>query len=50
VNQNEAFLLSNPEAREKFRKRFEITKSLCYKGQQAFDDVLKRVKEFVREM
>jgi len=50
VNQNEAFLLSDPALREKFRKRYELTRALYYKGQPPFEEILKRIQQFMNEM
>ncbi len=47
ITKNEAFLLSDKDLREKFRKRYEDTRALYYKGQPPFDDVLKRIHQFV---
>ncbi len=43
IKQNEAFLLSDKELRERFRKRYLVTASLYYKGQPDFDDILVRI-------
>jgi hypothetical protein len=40
IQENEAFLLSNPELRDRYRKRYESTASLYYKGQPDFEEVL----------
>ena len=40
IQENEAFLLSNPELRDRYRKRYESTASLYYKGQPDFVEVL----------
>jgi len=50
VNKNEAFLLSDATVREGFKKRYEGTKTLYYKGQPPFEDVLKRVHEFIDKL
>lgn len=47
INRNEAFLLTDKEIRERFRKRYELTKALYYKGQPSFDEILKRIHQFV---
>jgi hypothetical protein len=47
---NEAFVLNNLELRERFRKRYEATKSLYYKGQPAFDDVLMRIRKYLKSI
>ena len=50
IYKNEAFFLSDPWVREKLQKRYELTKTLYYKGQPAFDDILKRILEFVNKL
>jgi Nucleotidyl transferase AbiEii toxin, Type IV TA system len=41
---NEAFQLHDPKLRERFKKRYEATKGLYYKGQPAFEELLKRIQ------
>lgn len=43
IAQNMAFLLSDPELRLQFKKRYELTKALYYKGQPDFDAILERI-------
>jgi len=43
ISDNEAFLLKNPALRENFRRRYEVTKALYYKGQPPFDELLERI-------
>ena len=50
LHKNEAFLLSNPAVRERLQKRYEGTKALYYKGQPPFEDILKRIQEFVDKL
>jgi hypothetical protein len=50
VNKNEAFLLSDPTIRERLQKRYEERKSLYYKGQPAFEDILKRIHEYIDKL
>lgn len=45
INENEAFLLSDPELRSKFAKRYQATFSLYYNGQPDFDLLLDKIKE-----
>lgn len=45
--ENEAFMLSDSKQRASFRKRYELTKALYYRGQPDFDEVLERIKEFI---
>lgn len=47
VNQNEAFLLNDPVVRERLVKRYEGTKALYYQGQPSFDEILKRIHQFI---
>ena len=47
MNKNEAFILNDASLRERFRKRYESTKALYYKGQPPFDEVLGRIHEFI---
>lgn len=44
---NQAFLLETPTIRERFEKRYEATKSLYYKGQPSFDEVLARIAKYL---
>lgn len=50
LNENEAFLLTNAEIRDRLKKRYEGTKALYYKGQPAFEDILKRIGEFADKL
>jgi hypothetical protein len=45
ILENEAFLLSDPEIRADFTKRYEATKNLYYQGQPNFEEVLARIKD-----
>ncbi|GAA4442332.1 hypothetical protein GCM10023091_28960 [Ravibacter arvi] len=40
IRDNQAFLLSDPVLRDRYRKRFENTASLYYKGQPDFEEVM----------
>lgn len=44
IAKNEAFLLTDNELRTQFRKRYEETANLYYKGQPPFEELLKRIK------
>jgi hypothetical protein len=46
IAQNEAFILSNPEIRKKYTKRYQSTEALHYRGQPSFDEVLKKIKGY----
>ena len=50
IKENEAFLLNDPEIRDRLKKRYEARKSLYYKGQPPFEDVMKRIGEFVDKL
>ena len=50
INQNDAFVFSNKDVKAKLQKRYEGTKSLYYKGQPSFDDVLNRILEFIDKL
>lgn len=45
LSENEAFLLNDKAQRAEFKKRYEATNALYYKGQPEFDELLKRIKE-----
>ena len=50
INKNEAFLLSNPEVRERLKKRYEGTKALYYKGQPPFEELLKTIHKYIDQL
>lgn len=50
IAENEAFLLKNPELRERFIERYKKTAKLYYKGQPDFDDLLERIKENIEKL
>jgi hypothetical protein len=47
---NEAFLLNTPGLRAKYRKRYEDTSALYYKGQPDFDELLDRLKGYIHRL
>lgn len=47
LEENQAFLLDDPDKRSEFRKAYEKTKELYYNGQPDFDLLLKRIKYFI---
>jgi hypothetical protein len=47
---NEAFLLSDPDLRSFFRKRYEDTAALYYNGQPDFDELLDRIKSYIERL
>jgi len=44
---NEAFLLTDPDTKADFAKRYQSTSALYYKGQPPFDVVLARIQSFL---
>lgn len=50
LSQNEAFLLSDPEIRADFAKRYDATKNLYYQGQPPLDEVLARIKQNLKKL
>lgn len=50
IAENEAFLLSSKDLRTQFRKRYEETAALYYKGQPDFDILLERIHEFTNRL
>lgn len=50
LSQNEAFLLSDPAARERIKSRYEDFPSLYYKGQVPFEDILKIIDENIGKL
>jgi nucleotidyltransferase AbiEii toxin of type IV toxin-antitoxin system len=48
IAENEAFLLSNVEVRKAFKKRYEETAALYYRGQPPFDELLSRIQEYLQ--
>lgn len=44
ISENEAFLLSDPNTRDLYRKEFLKTSSLYYEGQPDFDDILNKIQ------
>jgi hypothetical protein len=50
IVENEAFLLNSKELRAQFRKRYEDTAALYYKGQPDFDVLLNRILELANRL
>lgn len=50
IPENEAFLLSSPELRERFRKRYLETNALYYKEQPDFDLLLERIAQYIDKL
>lgn len=46
----DAFHLHSPELRNRFKKRYEATKSLYYKGQLPFEDLLERIQKNIERL
>ena len=47
ISENEAYLLSDPNLRARFAKRYQDTTSLYYNGQPKFEYLLARIHEFL---
>lgn len=47
ISENEAFLLSSVEQRQRFKERYLATKALYYKEQSDFDDILERIGKYI---
>lgn len=50
IADNEAFLLKNPELRERFIERYKKTVKLYYKGQPDFDELLVEIGKWVEKL
>lgn len=50
ILENEAFLLSDPEIRADFTKRYEATKNLYYQGRPTFEEVLARISDNLKRL
>ncbi len=50
IAENEAFLLNDPGLRSSFRKRYESTAALYYKGQPDFGKVLDRIRNYLNKL
>jgi predicted nucleotidyltransferase component of viral defense system len=50
IAENEAFLLKNPELRERFIERYKKTKKLYYKGQPDFNEMLAEIGKWVEKL
>lgn len=48
--ENEAFLLTDEELREKFKIRYEGTKALYYNGQPPFQQLLQRIHQHINRL
>lgn len=46
IKENEAFRLSDPTTRQEYEKAYTATRALYYKAQPAFDEILKRLREY----
>jgi hypothetical protein len=47
IAQNQAFLLDDPAIRDDYRRRYERTAAIYYRGQPPFDELLSRIKNNV---
>lgn len=50
IAENEAFLLNNPELRERFKERYKKTAALYYKGQPNFDEIMTEIGNWVKKL
>lgn len=50
ITENEAFLLTDKELRNRFRQRYEKTAALYYKGQPDFDEMLTEISKWVEKL
>lgn len=50
LSRNEAFLLSKTEVRRVFKSEYEKTRHLYFKGQPAFDDILRRIHQHLKNL
>jgi len=50
IAENEAFLLSAPELRERFKQRYKKTAALYYKGQPDFDEMIAKIGKWVEKL
>jgi hypothetical protein len=48
--ENGAFLLSDPEQRQKFKERYTLTATLYYQGQPDFEDLLERIAKHLKDL
>ncbi len=49
IHRNEAFLLNAKEVREDFKARYKTTAALYYQGQPEFDELLNRIKKYLKK-
>lgn len=50
LTKNQAFLLSDESIRNFFKVEYQKTQNLYFKGQPKFEDILKRISEYLREL
>jgi hypothetical protein len=50
IAKNEAFLLTDQKIRDDFKSRYQVTKSLYYKGQPDFDDLIARIGKHIHKL
>jgi hypothetical protein len=50
IVKNEAFLLKDPELKKSFREKYNKTSALYYNGQPYFEDLLKRIQEWLPKL
>ena len=47
IAQNQAFLLDDPAIQEDYRRRYERTAAIYYRGQPPFGELLARIKTYI---
>lgn len=47
ISENPAFLLREENLKRNFKKRYESTKALYYKGQPTFEEILQRIRQYI---
>lgn len=50
IAKNEAFLLLDPETRERLHKRYKSSRNLYYRGQPSFEEVLARIGGWIEKL
>lgn len=50
IQENEAFRLLNPEIRKAYENAYQRSRSLYYKGQPDFDDIMSEIQKFIVEL
>jgi hypothetical protein len=50
IDENEAFLLGNPDVRAQYAEAFKATRALYYKSQPEFDDILEEISKYIKRL